>query len=68
VASLFCNQHNGLIRLDTRKGDYYEKTRAVIKNYGECCWWVGSNRKAGIFNTGSGASNLSNRVWQVSTC
>jgi len=38
----------------------------VIKNYGECCSRVRSNGKAGIFNTGSSASNLS--VWQVSTC
>jgi len=32
----------------------------VIKNYGECCCRVRSNGKAGIFNMGSGASNLSN--------
>ena len=36
--------------------------RGVIKNYGECCCRVRSNGKAGIFNTGSGASNLSNSV------
>ena len=40
----------------------------VIKKYGECCCRVRSNGKAGIFNTGSGASNLINSVWQVSTC
>jgi len=40
----------------------------VIKNYSECCCWVWSNGKAGIFNTGSSASNLSNSAWQVSTC
>ena len=34
----------------------------VIKKYGECCCLVRSNGKAGIFNTGSGASNLSNCV------
>jgi len=34
----------------------------VIKNYGECCCWVRSNGKAGIFNMGSGMSNLSNSV------
>jgi len=43
--------------------------RGVIKNYSECCCcWVRSNRKAGIFNMGSSALNLSNSVWQVSTC
>jgi hypothetical protein len=41
--------------------------QGVIKNYGECCW-VWSNGKAEIFNTGSDVSNLSNSVWQVSTC
>jgi len=40
----------------------------VIKKYGECCCRVRSNGKAGIFNTGSGASNLSNSAWKVSTC
>jgi len=40
----------------------------VIKNNSECCWRVRSNGKAGIFNTGSCASNLNNSVWQVSTC
>ena len=42
--------------------------RGVIKSYGECCGCVQSKGKADIFNTGSGASNLSNSVWQVSTC
>ena len=40
----------------------------VIKKYGECCRRMRSSGKAGIFNTGCGASNLSNSVWQVSTC
>ena len=40
----------------------------MIKNYGECCCRVRSNGKAGIFNIGSSALNLSNSVWQVLTC
>ena len=43
-------------------------TTIVIKKCGECCCRMRSNRKAGTFNTGSGASNLSNSVWHVSTC
>jgi hypothetical protein len=39
----------------------YECT-SVIKKYGECCCQMRSNGKAGIFNTGSGASNLNNNV------
>jgi hypothetical protein len=39
-----------------------DHVRGVIKNYGECCCRMRSNEKAGIFNTGSGASNLSNSV------
>jgi hypothetical protein len=34
----------------------------VIKNYGECCCRVRYNGKAGVFNTGSDASKLSNSV------
>jgi len=44
---------------------HWTALRGVIKNYGECCCRVRSNRKAGMFNTGSGVSNLSNSVWQV---
>ena len=55
-------------RLRVFKNRVLRKIRGVIKNYGECCCRVWSNGKAGIFNTGSGASNLSNSVWQVSTC
>ena len=36
--------------------------RGVIKKYGECCCRVRSNGKAGIFNMGSGALNLSKTV------
>jgi hypothetical protein len=39
----------------------------VIKKYGECCYRVRSNGKTENFNTGSGTSNLSNSVLQVST-
>jgi len=46
----------------------FETFTTVIKKYGECCCRVWSNGKAGIFNMGSGASNHSNSVWQVSTC
>jgi len=48
--------------------DYVRGVRGVIKNYDECCCRVRSNGKAGAFNTGCGASNFSNSVWQVSTC
>ena len=39
---------------DRVKGD----TTVIKKKYGECCCQVRSNEKAGIFNTGSGMSNL----------
>ena len=40
----------------------YIYIRDVIKNYSECCCRVRSNGKAGIFNTGSGVSNLTDSV------
>jgi len=47
---------------------YFLRYTTVIKKYCECCCRVWSNGKAGIFNTGSSGWNLSNSVWQVSTC
>ena len=44
----------------------FQMVRGVIKNYGEYCCLVWTNGKAWIFNKGSGVSNLSNSVWQVS--
>jgi len=55
-------------QLHTTTASTTRYVRGVIKNYGECCCWMRSNGKAGIFNMGSGMSNLSNSVWQVSTC
>ena len=51
------------LEIESKSTDSCTNT-TVIKNYGECCCRVRSNGKAGIFNTGSGASNLSNNVWQ----
>jgi len=52
-----------MLNITTRILEFNCKLRGAIKNYGECCCWIRSNGKAGIFNTGSGALNLSNSVW-----
>jgi len=54
-------------QLTNQPTDVTNTIRGVIKNYGECCCRVRYNGKAGIFNMGNGASNLSDSVWQVST-